>query len=306
MTQSIQRGGKWWNQRPDGVWLKWSGDNRSWEPQQGSPPPPDAPDSSSFDDPADLASPFSALPAPNVGASFEAAATLASEGTPGAGAPEAISAHQASAIAQSLPELSTGKKANSPIFSEGQREVSSIRENKVLLGIIAAVLIVAVFAGTYFGATMLFSDGSVANAQERIKAPKGYTMEKWNYILKLDGYCADTDLHEFMTDLNEKAMAAESPAELIALLEELKVKVIEMIGELQARPYPKQDRRLLLRIFSLQRTVPGMFDELISAAQNQDQAALQAVVVRGAAEAARERRLLQRYGFQVCGIQSSV
>ncbi|HYN37313.1 MAG TPA: hypothetical protein VEV82_10105, partial [Actinomycetota bacterium] len=215
MAQSIQRGGKWWNQRPDGVWLRWSGDSLSWEPQEGNPPPPGAPDSASGDDETELASPFSALPGPDLTEDFGDSATLASKRIETPRASKASPAPQASEIVRSLPELSTAKKANSPIFSEGRREITSIRENKVLLGIIAAVLILAVFAGTYFGATKLFGEGSVANAQEKIKPPKGYTQEKWAYILKLDAYCASSDLHEFMTDLNNKAMAVESPEELI-------------------------------------------------------------------------------------------
>lgn len=161
MAQSIQRGGKWWNERPDGVWLRWSGDTRSWEPQQGNPPPPGAPASPSSGDSTELASPFSALPGPDLAESFGSPATLASKGIPAPSVPEAIPVNQASEIARVLPELSTAKKANSAIFSEGRREVSSLRENKVLMGLIAAMVILVVFAGTYFGATMLFSKGSV-------------------------------------------------------------------------------------------------------------------------------------------------
>lgn len=43
MSEPIQREGAWWQQQPDGTWLRWNADAAAWEPQTASPPPPTAP-----------------------------------------------------------------------------------------------------------------------------------------------------------------------------------------------------------------------------------------------------------------------
>lgn len=59
MAESFQRGGSWWNQRPDGSWLKWNADSQRWEVSDFPPPPPDPPGG-----PPSQATPVS--PQPNV------------------------------------------------------------------------------------------------------------------------------------------------------------------------------------------------------------------------------------------------
>jgi uncharacterized RDD family membrane protein YckC len=40
MTKPVKRAGSWWQEQPDGSWLKWSDDRGQWEPQPFPPPPP--------------------------------------------------------------------------------------------------------------------------------------------------------------------------------------------------------------------------------------------------------------------------
>ena len=38
---AFQRAGSWWQQQPDGSWLRWNDEAQRWEPQPSPPPPPD-------------------------------------------------------------------------------------------------------------------------------------------------------------------------------------------------------------------------------------------------------------------------
>ena len=41
VADPVRRRGEWWQQQPDGTWLKWHEDDSRWEPQQFPPPPPE-------------------------------------------------------------------------------------------------------------------------------------------------------------------------------------------------------------------------------------------------------------------------
>lgn len=41
VADPLKRRGEWWQQQPDGGWLKWDESEARWEPQQFPPPPPD-------------------------------------------------------------------------------------------------------------------------------------------------------------------------------------------------------------------------------------------------------------------------
>ena len=293
MAQSIQRGNEWWNQRPDGVWLKWSSETQGWVPQPGQPPPPVAPDS-----------PFSTAPADGGFAAVAlkpgtpAVATGRQSGTE----TRPLPATPTTPLVSSAPpsENSAGKKANSPIFSEGRRELPPVRENKILLGVIGAILIVAAFAATYFGAKMLFDDGSSV-AKAETQTPKGYSKEKWTYILEKDKVCREADLIEFNADLRERMASIESEENLIAAVDETEAKFKDMLADFQAGPMPKQDRGLLQRIFVIQNEVGPIFDQMTAAVLNKDLAAVQSIVTDTMAKGRLESKLMTRYGFQVCG-----
>ena len=42
MTGPIQRRGEWWQQQPDGSWLRWDETENGWQPQEFPPPPPES------------------------------------------------------------------------------------------------------------------------------------------------------------------------------------------------------------------------------------------------------------------------
>lgn len=46
MGEPVQRRGVWWQERPDGTWLRWSEDSQQWEEQAMPPPPPEFSESS--------------------------------------------------------------------------------------------------------------------------------------------------------------------------------------------------------------------------------------------------------------------
>ncbi len=39
--EPFERGGAWWQQQPDGTWLRWNDHAQRWEPQTSPPPPPE-------------------------------------------------------------------------------------------------------------------------------------------------------------------------------------------------------------------------------------------------------------------------
>ena len=41
MVDPIQRRGEWWQEQPDGSWLKWDEPAGQWRPQEFPPPPPE-------------------------------------------------------------------------------------------------------------------------------------------------------------------------------------------------------------------------------------------------------------------------
>lgn len=298
MAQSIRRGDEWWNQRPDGVWLKWSSQTQKWEPQQSGPPPPSTPDN-----------PFSTTPSGELPSTQWGTGSAAGRpASPGAGQapanknPKKPPSVGRQALIESLSDPTSAPRANSPTFSETRRSLPSVRENKILLAIVAGLLIIGAFAGTYFGATMLFGgDSSVAQADVPIKTPKGYSEAKWAYILKMDSYCQGMELTEYMQDFAERASAIESEEEMLAMLDELEAKVREIIAEFREGPLPKQDLPLLHQIFALHDEMASFFDRLRGAAQTQDAAAIQTLMADATGNGMLEVKLMGRYGFQVCG-----
>lgn len=295
MAQSIRRGDEWWNQRPDGVWLKWSTQTQKWEPQQAGPPPPSTPDN-----------PFSTTPSGEVSATQWGPGATAAQ-TPANKKPKKPPSVGRQALIESLSDPTSAPKANSPTFSESRRSLPSVRDNKILLAIVAGLLVIGAFAGTYFGATMLLGgDSSVAQADVPIKTPKGYSEAKWAYILKMDSYCQGMELSDYMQDFAERASSVESEEEMLAMLEELQTKVREVVAEFREGPLPKQDLPLLHQIFALHDELVSSFDRLRDAAQTRDLAAVQTLMADASSHAMLEIKLMGRYGFQVCGKPGAV
>ena len=295
MAQSIRRGDEWWNQRPDGVWLKWSTQTQKWEPQQAGPPPPSTPDNpfSTTESSATEWGTGSAAGRPVPPGASQAPANKAPKKPPSVGR---------QALIESLSDPTSAPRANSPTFSESRPSLPSVRDNKILLAIVAGLLIIGAFAGTYFGAMMLFGgDSSVAQADVPIKTPKGYSEAKWAYILKMDSYCQGMELSDYMRDFAERASGIESEEEMMAMLDELQAKVREVVAAFREGPLPKQDLPLLHQIFALHDELVSMFDRLREAAQTRDVAAIQTLMADASSHSMLEIKLMGRYGFQVCG-----
>ena len=309
MAQSVQRGDEWWNQRPDGVWVKWSNDAQAWFPQPGGPPPAiesdtpfsSAPAESGFASSASIPKPISA-PTPTQSKPAPAPPQSSSSSAPAPPKPQPVQpAVPADSTPEPLPEITPAAKANSPIFSEARRELPAIRESKILLGIIASILIVGAFVSTYSIANMFFSrQASAANAQE-LKTPKGFSKQKWAYILKKDKLCRESNVMEFNADLGERMASVENQDDLLAMIDEAKAKFTEMVKGFQAGPMPKQDRPLLQKIFVLQNGVGPFFDRLSAAIEKQDLAAIQSLTTETLSKGRQESELMSRYGFQICG-----
>ncbi|MDQ3987567.1 MAG: hypothetical protein M3280_13860 [Actinomycetota bacterium] len=281
MSQSIKRGGHWWHSRPDGVWLRWSAESGAWEPQAGEPPPPDAPSEDGFEPQADGPA---GGPAP--------------ASTP---APTPVSTPGQVPTAPSLEVLHTHPKANAPLFSEPRRDLASIYSNKFVQAVLAIAAVVASFTGTYFGAHAVFDGtyGARASAHTQATPPTGFSTAKWNFILEVDEICADTDA--FARELQESVQGVDSPEELDAVIDDLNSEIAAVNTEIAQLPKPKQDRRLLNRILSINQRVPEFLERISGAVKAFDLAELQQIAAEANTLGAKQSALMQKYGFQVCG-----
>lgn len=418
MPSSIQRGGYWWNRRPDGVWLRWSAANASWEPQEGEPPPPGTPPpppepdvetvqrtpsgakvmatAGSRPSPAAPAAsaPQSAVPVaskptslvqasaapqvakptadrvppktppaaveegsastPEVAASsrstetaVEQAEAPATETSPQAetpqtpqspSAPQSPQAENAplppeadapsdpqtegsapaqpgpaateEAEAEALGDQGGGSlaplaphpvAANAPVFSRPSGAAPrGMLENRGVLGTLAAVLVVLVFLGTYTGANLFFSEiygPEVAHAEE--KGSSKMSQAKRQYITKFDRACRRQS--GSVAELQARLLTATSAAQMERVLVRLASLAKRSLERVSQWPKPKEDRGLLERILRLQRSSLPLLDRLLGAAQERNSAALDAIAAEAYATATEASRLMERYGFKVCG-----
>ena len=389
MPSSIQRGGYWWNQRPDGVWLRWSPANAAWEPQEGDPPPPGTPPPPPTPDGAPVARtaagarmtmpttaattavsevqasagqasvpPTAAIPAREVSepkaaapasetsgpeataraepdetpAEPSAAATDTNEGdspseaavtSPQAAAPPTANAETETPAAETAPRVEDQgvedqatedqaqgslaplapvvAAANAPVFSKSTAAPRALLENRGLLATLGAVLVLLVFLGTYTGANLFFSEiygTQVAHAEEKAGSEK-MSRAKRAYIAKLDRACARQSGR--VERLQVRLASATTGRQVARLLTRLAALADRSLDRAASIPQPQQDRKLLTRIFKLERSAAPLVDRLIDAAQEGNSAAVDATAAEVYAKAAESAQLMERYGFEVCG-----
>ena len=328
MSSSIQRGGYWWNQRPDGVWLRWSSQNSAWEPQEGPPPPPGtappppAPGAGTTD-PSDRDAPAGS-PAQVVqeesGASEPARSAAVPEQqhapapdqaqgeTRGHEAQDAEQQPQAQGVSsQEEPAESTAPAplprvpANGSVFSGSGRRPRGLFESRGVLGALATALVVVVFVGTYMGANFFFNQlygPQVAHATEKSRTE--WTSEaKRRYIAKQDRFCERGQ--GASARFQERLLSATSVRQVERLLIRLAELTERSLDRFESVPKPKQDRNLLNRIIKLQRSAVPLLDRMLEATAERNSAAIDAVAAEAYASAAESARLMELYGFEVCG-----
>lgn len=276
MGQSIQRNGAWWHQRPDGVWLKWSEEIARWEPQAGAPPPPSRPV------PSDEAS---TSEAPPTDGEFDQTVRLPVAGPQG--------------DTQALPVAFAAPRANAPVFARARRDLSGLRESRLVLGLVASIAVLVAFAVTYAGANKLFS-GDLAAASEGAR-PDGMTARRWTYIQEADAICADGfDRVEQAQRAFFSRIQGMAPAEVQREGEKVVAVFEDFLTSLEKLSRPDQGRRLLDRFFGEARAIITSFDRVMAAAERQDPAALERASEAIRAHGARSEVLAGRYGFRRC------
>ncbi|MDQ4145352.1 MAG: hypothetical protein M3198_16745 [Actinomycetota bacterium] len=292
VSSSIQRAGSWWNQAPDGTWHKWSQERAAWEAQTGPPPAPGAP------------------PPPPPGPAAEAvegqAVPAVASPAPEKKAPEAPSADTDRAPAPAGGADDTGStsaaRANAPLFSEASRRLSSPFESEKALGVVAAIVIVMVFLGTYVGATAFFRNAygvDVALADEKASARDQFSKAKQAYIKRVDRRCASG--RSAFDALEKKLLGVDSAAEMERLFDQLQDKINRQLDRWKAMKKPKEDRWLLERILKLHDGILPFLNRMRAALQSRDRTALETLAAEAYANAAKGQRLMEEYGFQVCG-----
>ena len=198
-------------------------------------------------------------------------------------------------VAHGLP------KANAPVFSEPRRNLASIYSNKVVQTVLAIAAVVASFTGTYFGAHAVFDGtyGTRAAAHTQVTPPTGFSKAKWTFILKVDEICAGTQ--DFAEELQQSVQGVDSPEEFDEVIEELNAEVAAINTEIAQLAKPRQDRRLLNRILSMNQRVPEFLQRLSGAVKAMDVAELQQITAEAYRLGVKQSTLMQKYGFQVCG-----
>lgn len=307
MSSSIQRGGYWWNQGPDGTWLRWSPQDSAWEPQPGGPPPPGAPPPPPPPVPAGVSAESPAEqraaadgPTPSESQAVEAPGPQL-EQRPEDGAEEhAGSAGDASSSEDAAgPPL--GKAANAPIFSTSGTSPHAPFENKVFVGVVGAIIIIMAFFGTYKGANIFFSNayGSPVSQADKAPASSLFSPAKSAYIAKVDRLCSKHN--RFAARFQARLLTIQSPRQMERLFERASDVIETQLREVEGVPKPKEDRRLLNRIIRLQRGVLPFLDRMLAAVQARNDAAVDGIAAEAYADAAKSRRLMGEYGFEVCG-----
>ena len=199
----------------------------------------------------------------------------------------------------------TSLKANAPIFSESRRKVptASALENKKVMRMAAALaLLFLVFLGTYMGANFVFRSAygtEVASAGKTGDPKGGFSAEKQHYIDVMDRKCARSSSR--FEGLEKRILGVDSPAEMERLFDRMSSKIDQQMDKMESMKKPKEDRRLLDRILALHRQVIPFLDRMLAAVQQHDLTAVETLGAEAYANAAKSRRLMDDYGFQVCG-----
>jgi hypothetical protein len=197
--------------------------------------------------------------------------------------------------------LPTSHKANAPIFSTSRASLPPVLENKKVLGVAAALVILMVFGATYMGANFFFRNAYATDVQSGLAsaAAEPMTKAKQAYIAKLDRICAR---QKGSTSRFEKQiLAVDSAPEMERLFDRWSSKLKAQLDRIESIKKPKQDRRLLDRILSLQRKTLPFLERMLDAVRSQDATGLETLSAEAYAAAAKSHRLMDEYGFEVCG-----
>ena len=118
------------------------------------------------------------------------------------------------------------------------------------------------------------------------------------YIARLDRICSKSG---DVSRLQNRILAVDSPGEMDRLFAKIESKYKRQMAKMSSIDKPKQDRKLLGRILSLQRKALPFFDRLLAAFEARNETLVQTLSAEAYANAAKSRRLMEEYGFQVCG-----
>ncbi|HEX2240130.1 MAG TPA: hypothetical protein VHJ82_03160 [Actinomycetota bacterium] len=294
MAESIQRDGVWYNQQPDGTWLRWDDAARQWVPSPGPPPAPTpTPPPAPIGPPAGavtspLPSPGSTQPLPSpVGQTGAPAPGMASPGGQGGAGPTPTASHPSS--------YSSGTPltpSRTEVFAPGTTRTGLFQNRAVL--IVLAVLLIGGLVGV--GVTLMGgSDGTAIDQPDDFEPPvPPLAEERADFIAKADAICAQ---------LNAASAALPQPQNRKQLIERVRKGLaisVVAIRKLRALDYPPEDRPVIRQLFALSDRGLALLRQGLRAAQAGDRREFVRATRRSLAVGQRFNQIATEYGFQEC------
>ena len=304
MGRSIQRGGHWWNQRPDGVWLRWSPESQQWEPQAIAPPPPAPPRAQVPPSPPIVQPLVTSAPDPRAGGAGAAQPPVSSSPSEFAETGKLPVARREGdtrplGIVEAVPRPTS--KANDVVISAPRRDAAAVFENQKVVAALGIVAILLVFVGTYLGATKVFGGTAAVAGEPAVRKPRAMSQKKWNYIQKADAICTQANKKgRYFERRIYASMTASDLDEMGDALRDARAYIQKVNARLGRLRRPQDDRRLLDRLFKRVPVMLAIYDRLVAGVESGSVEAVEAATNDLRVAEARSNILSDRYGFQVC------
>jgi hypothetical protein len=260
----IKRAGRWWQCRPDGVWVCWNEQSKEWEEQAGSPPPPAG----------------SRIPAP----------------------PPAAPAASSRTEASNNPSPPPARE----ILPKNGKSGSDLRPTpEFLKKILAVALVGALLVGGAWSASAILSSDDASDPGPRAASnqgakPASFSKGKKTYLKKMNGTCKRVAAKLFALG------APRSEAQIVPWIRSYRALNQHFLKEMKAIDAPKQDRRLLTRLFNTLGQIDAILGEFLVAYQGNELARMQNLSAQAEGMLAEATELSAEYGLGRCGGRSEL
>jgi hypothetical protein len=274
----IRRAGRWWQCRPDGGWMRWNEQNSEWEEQAGSPPPP-------------ARSEVPAAPPPPLG--------VRAAPPPPSGAPTA-----GRKAAPGNPSHPRAPREILPANGKGRRDLRPTPE--FLKKILAVAVIGALLVGGAWSASALLANDDVSDpapqgaAANQEPKPASFSKAKKSYLRKMNGTCKRVAAKLFALG------APRSEAQIVPWIRSYRALNQQFLSEMKAIDAPKQDHRLLKRLFNTLDQIDAIFGEFLAAYEGNELATMQTLSAQAEGMLAEASELSAEYGLGRCGGRSEL
>ena len=285
MSQPIQRDGVWWHQKADGTWLRWNAPKSEWEAAPAPPPPPPAPTQAGGKPAAAGPDPVAKGREPAFGFS-----TAESDEPSSSDSPEGTGEVAWEFGEESGEPISFGPANADVLPPESDKPTASewLNSNRAVAALVAlVVLAAAVFAAfTFMGG----DDGTTDDGGPEVSSP----LPTKAAARKLNALCSSAQRR-----MNAVATPT-TPDEMVSYMGKVRSEYKGILRELRGfKTGPKYRSGFNQIVKDIEKTL-RYTDQIVSAAQAGDEAALQQTLLELDAFSNKMKGHARAFGADAC------